>query len=257
MIEVNLRPGTGKKKKAAAAAPGPSVKLGSLTSGFTGRLRDKFMIFALAALAASGAAIGLLFTTQSAKEYLLTNRRDAALRDSTRYANVLKERYRAEAVRDSLLRQVNLIQHLDEDRYVWPHVLDEVSRALPQYTWLTSITFNGTPQGSVNVVLAPKNADTSAAAKKANAGRPPKRLETTIPKDVITLRLMGHTADIQAVTRFMRDLEASPYFANVVLEKSEPVIDQGKEIAAFQLTVGYTRPDTLMLRRVPLSLSVK
>src|SRR5262249_54399828 len=136
MIEVNLRPGTGKKKKAAAAAPGPSVNLGSLTSGLSGRLRDKFMIFALAALAASGAAIGLLFTTQAAKDHFLSERRDTALRDSTRYANVLKERYRAEAVRDSLLRQVNLIQHLDEDRYVWPHVLDEVSRALPQYTWL-------------------------------------------------------------------------------------------------------------------------
>jgi Tfp pilus assembly protein PilN len=257
MIEVNLRPGTGKKKKAAAAAPGPSVKLGSLTSGLS-RLGDKFMIIALAALAASGAAIGLLFTTQAAKEYSLTERRDSALRDSTRYANVLKERYRAEAVRDSLLRQVNLIQHLDEDRYVWPHVLDELSRALPQYTWLTSISFSGTPQGAANVVLAPKNAaDTSAAAKKANAGRPPKRLETTIPKDVITLRVMGHTADIQAVTRFMRDLEASPYFSAVQLEKSEPVIDQGKEIASFQLMMGYTRPDSLMLRRVPLSLSVK
>jgi Tfp pilus assembly protein PilN len=216
------------------------------------------MLVALIALGASGAAIGLLFTTQTARESSLTERRDTALRDSTRYAKFLKERYRAEAVRDSLLRQVNLIQNLDEDRYVWPHVLDEVSRALPQYTWLTSIAFSGTPQGSANVVVTPKTAaDTSAAAKKANAGKPPKRLDTTVPKDVITLRIMGHTADIQAVTRFMRDLEASPYFSSVVLEKSEPVLDQGKEIAQFQLTMGYTRPDTLMLHRVPLSLSVK
>ena len=29
---------------------------------------------------------------------------------------------------------------IDSDRYVWPHLLDEVSRNLPSYTWLTSLT---------------------------------------------------------------------------------------------------------------------
>ena len=33
--------------------------------------------------------------------------------------------------------------------------------------------------------------------------------------------------------------------------------DQGKEVTQFQLTIGYSRPDTSMLHRVPLSLSVK
>jgi len=131
-------------------------------------------------------------------------------------------------------------------------VLDEVSRALPQYTWLTNLTFTGTPQGGNNVVAAPKTAPDTG--KKARA---PKRMDTAIPKDVINIRLMGRTVDIQAVTRFMRDLEASPFFAGIVLEKSEPVTDNGKEVAQFQLTFGYSRPDTLMLRRAPLSLSVR
>jgi Tfp pilus assembly protein PilN len=249
MIEINLLPGAGKKK----AAKRQAVDFGAMTAGMTGRLKDKFMIAAIAALVVAALAIGGLYTTQAAKESSLTDRRDRALRDSTRYANVLKERYRAEAQRDSLLRQVHLIQSLDEDRFVWPHIMDEVSRALPQYTWITSIGFTGTPQGSNNVVAAPKNA--ADTAKKSN--RPPKRMDTTIPKDVITLRIVGRTVDIQAVTRFYRDLEASPFLGNVQLEKSEAGLDQGKEIAQFQFSVGYTRPDTLMLHRVPLSLSVK
>jgi Tfp pilus assembly protein PilN len=253
MIEINLLPGAGKKKAASRQA----VNLGALATGFSSRLRDKFMIGAIAALVVSGAAIGLLYTMQAARESSLSERRDRAMRDSTRYANFLTERYRAEAARDSLLRQVHLIQSLDEDRYVWPHVMDEVSRALPQYTWLTSLSFTGTPQGSNNVVVGPKNApqDTSAAAKKA--AKAPKRMDTTIPKDVITLRVMGRTADIQAVTRFMRDLEASPFLSAILLEKSELAMEQGKEVSQFQLTMGYSRPDTLMLHRVPLSLSVK
>ncbi len=55
----------------------------------------------------------------------------------------------------------------------------------------------------------------------------------------------------------MKDLEASPFLGNVQLEHSELAIDQGKEVTQFQLTVGYSRPDTTVLRRVPLTLSVK
>jgi len=250
MIEINLLPGAGKKK----AARGQALNLGAMAAGFTGRLRDRFMIAAIVGVAASALAVGGLYLLQQRRDSALADRRDQAVRDSTRYANFLTERYRAEAARDSILREVNLIQGLDEDRYVWPHVLDEVSRALPQYTWITALGFAGTPQGSNNVVLTPKTAqDTSAAGRR----RPPKRLDTVIPKDVITIRLMGRTVDIQAVTRFYRDLEASPFLANVQLDKSELAVDQGKELSQFQFTIGYSRPDTTMLRRMPLSLSVK
>ena len=55
----------------------------------------------------------------------------------------------------------------------------------------------------------------------------------------------------------MKDLEASPFLSNVQLDRSELAIDQGKEITQFQLTVAYSRPDTTMIRRAPLSLSVR
>jgi Tfp pilus assembly protein PilN len=248
MIEINLLPGAGKKK----ASRGQAINLGAMAAGLSGRVRDKYLIGTIAAVALALAAVGYLYTSQNAKEASLAARGEQATRDSTRYANFLKDRYKSEAVRDTLLRQVNLIRNLDEDRYVWPHVMDEVSRALPQYTWLVSLGFVGTPQGSNNVVVAPK---TTADTTKKN--KPPKRLDTEVPKDEIQVRLSGRTVDIQALTKYMRDLEASPFLTNVVLDKSEPAIDNGKEVTQFQLTINYSRPDTLLLHRVPLSLSVK
>jgi len=248
MIEINLLPGAGRKK----ASRGQAVDFGAMAAGLAGRVRDKYLLGTIAAVILALAAVGYLYTSQNAKEASLTARGEQATRDSVRYANFLKDRYKSEAIRDTLLRQVNLIRNLDEDRYVWPHVMDEVSRALPQYTWIVSLGFVGTPQGSNNVVVAPK---TTADTTKKN--KPPKRLDTQVPKDDIQIRLSGRTVDIQALTKYMRDLELSPFLTNVVLDKSEPAIDNGKEVTQFQLTINYSRPDTLLLHRVPLSLSVK
>ena len=190
-----------------------------------------------------------MYTTQTARAADLADHKDRAVKDSTRYATFLKDRYRAESVRDTLLREVNVIKSLDDDRFIWPHVLDELSRALPQYTWLTNVTFTGAPQGSSNVVVAPK------AEEPKGKNKTPKRLETEIPKDPISIRIVGRTVDIQALTRFMKDLAASPFLQNVQLEKSELALDQGKEVTQFQLTVAYKRPDSTAVNRVPLNLS--
>jgi Tfp pilus assembly protein PilN len=252
VIEINLLPGAGRKRSGGRQ----SVNFGAMMTGLSGSIRDKYMIAAVASVVIAAGAVGALYVLQTKRETTLDARQEQSIRDSTRYANFLKDRYKSEAVRDTLLRQVNIIRSIDEDRYVWPHILDEISRALPQFTWLTSVTFTGTPQGSNNVVLTPHTTpDASAAAKKHP--QPPKRLDTDIPKDVISVRVMGRTVDIQALTRFMTDLEASPYLSNVQLDKSELAIDQGKEVTQFQLTIGYSRPDTSMIHRVPLSLSVR
>jgi len=250
MIEINLLPGAGKKK----AGGRQSVSVGAVVAGISGRVRDKYMIAAVVSVVVAAGVVGAMYMLQGKRETALNARQEKAVRDSTRYANFLRDRYRSEAVRDTLLRQVNIIRSIDEDRYVWPHIMDEISRALPQYTWLTSVTYAGTPQGTNNVVATPHTAqDTSATAKKRS--KPPKRLDTDIPHDVISIRIMGRTVDIQALTRFMTDLEASPFLSNVQLDKSELAIDQGKEVTQFQLTVGYSRPDTSIIRRAPLSLA--
>jgi hypothetical protein len=53
----------------------------------------------------------------------------------------------------------------------------------------------------------------------------------------------------------MRQLEASPFVANVRLEKSELVLEGSKEVMQFTLMAVYTRPDPVTLRRVPLTMS--
>ncbi|HSQ29268.1 MAG TPA: PilN domain-containing protein [Gemmatimonadaceae bacterium] len=249
MININLSPGSGPKKKAPRKQ---AVDIGAVTSGFNFRLRDKYMIGAIAAVVISAGAVGFLFTTQTAREAILNTRRESAVADSTRYANFLKDRYHAESVRDTILRQVNIIKSLDDDRFIWPHILDEVSRVIPQYTWLTAVATSGTPQGSTNVVAAPK-ADTSAAARKHGRSR----LETDIPKDPVAVRIQGHTVDIQALTRFWKDLESSPFLTNVQLDRSELAMELGKEVTQFQLTLAYNRPDSMAVRRLPLSLMVR
>jgi Tfp pilus assembly protein PilN len=246
MIEINLNPNAGKKKSPRRQ----SVDFSALAGGFSGKLRDKFLIGAMLSVIVSGGGAGFLYTSQTARAADLTDRKDRAVKDSTRYAIFLKDRQRAQSVRDTLLREVNVIKSLDDDRFIWPHVLDEVSRALPQYTWITNLSFTGSPQGSNNVVAAPKTAEDKNAKGKA-----PKRLETEIPKEPVALRIVGRTVDIQALTRFMKDLAASPFLANVQLEKSELAIDQGKEVTQFQLTVAYRRPDSAAVNRVPLNLS--
>jgi Tfp pilus assembly protein PilN len=244
MIEINLNPNAGKKKSTRRQ----SVDFSALAGGVTGKLRDKFLIGAVLSVLAAGGAAGFLYTSQTARADDLTDRKDRAVKDSIRYATFLKDRHRAESVRDTLLREVNVIKSLDDDRFIWPHVMDEVSRALPQYTWITNLTFTGSPQGASNVVVTPKT-------EKDAKGKPAKRLETEIPKDPIQVRVVGRTVDIQALTRFMKDLAASPFLTNVQLEKSELAIDQGKEVTQFQLTVGYRRPDSTAVNRVPLNLS--
>lgn len=250
MIHINLVPGA-KKKKASSK---PSINLGSLGSSLSGRIRDKMLIGAVAAVIIALAGVGYMYMSQAAFASELDARRDRAIADSTRYAIFLKDRYHAESVRDTLLRQVNIIRSLDDDRYVWSHVVDEVSRAVPQYTWLTSVAYSGTPQGTVNVVATPKTAAPDTVNHK-NAR--PKRIETDIPREPVFVRVQGHTVDIQALTRFMKDLESSPFLSNVQLDRSELALELGKEVTQFQLTVGYNRPDTSAVRRAPLALPVR
>jgi Tfp pilus assembly protein PilN len=252
MIQINLLPGA-KKKKAARTAP--SVDFSAAMAGLSGKFKDRLLVAAVASAIIGTAAIGWMYFSQAGAREDLEARLDKAITDSSRFATLLRSRQSAMVKRDTLERQVNLIRTLDEDRYIWPHVLDEVSRALPQYTWLTSLTFTGTPQGAVNVAASPPppkdtaKADTSAAAKKM---KEPPRLATDIPRDPVTIRVMGRTVDIQAMTRFYRQLEASPYLANVALEKSEFANEAGKEVTQFTFTMSYTRPDTSMIRRRPL-----
>ncbi len=245
MIQINLLPGATKKAKRGTAR----FDFASLLSGASERVKDRWLAAAVAAAVIALGAIGTMYFLQAHRTNTLTAAEQQGLADSTRYASVLRDRLHLEAKRDTLLRQLNIIRAIDGDRFVWPHVLEEVSTALPAYTWLIGLGISGTPQGQNLVAARPPG----SPAPKAKG--PP--LQTNIPLDTVHVRLQGRTVDIQALTRFMKDLEDSPYFGDVTLDKSEVALDNGVQVTDFQLTLRYTRPDSSVIHRAPLKVSVK
>jgi Tfp pilus assembly protein PilN len=241
MIEINLLPGGGgRKARSRGGGIGFQIDLKGLVGSITARFGDKYLLAAVASSIVAALVIGSLYSRQTYRALDLAQREQQAVKDSTRLAIALAEKIKAEAIRDTALRQINIIRSIDDDRFIWPHVLDELSRALTPYTWLTTITYAGNPQGTINVTAA------------APAG---KKVDTTVVREEISLRILGQTVDIQALTRFMRQLEASPFIANVRLEKSEMILEGNKEVTQYTLLAVYTRPDPATLRRVPLSIS--
>jgi len=233
MLEINLLPGAKKGKSAAT-----SISLGSL-GALGSNIRDPWLIGAAASVVVAVAAVGLLFSAQSARANELEVRMESALRDSTRYAKVLSARRKLTAERDSVMRQLQIIRTIDDNRYNWAHILDEVSRALPAYTWLTVMeqtTKTPLPAGADSVPAAPTGraaAAAGAAAKKK--AKEAAEADTVVVHPPLGFRLVGQTVDIQALTMFMRQLESSPFIHKVTLSKSEIVIVDGKDVTQFEL----------------------
>jgi Tfp pilus assembly protein PilN len=239
MIEINLSPGAARKSKGRGTGFSLSGALGDAKSS----IKEPFMIFAIVGVVASAGGIGALHVTQSAKAAELAAREEQAVADSTRFAGVLRQRRTAEAKRDSVLHQLEVIRAIDADRFVWPHVMDEVSRALPPYTWITTLQVS-TPQ------VAPPGTGPAAPVDTTKPAAP-------VVVELMKFRLVGNTVDIQALTRFMKLLEASPFIQGVQLARSEMAMVDGKEVTAFTLDAMYERPDSSMIVLTPVSLSVR
>ena len=236
MIEINLLPGSGKKAKSRGTS---GASLGATLAGLVASVKDPFLLGAAAAISIAVLLVAAMFLYQQRVDATLTEREQQAVQDSTRFAAVLKEKRKAESQRDSVMRQLTIIRSIDNDRYVWPHIMDEVSRALPPYTWLTTMAQTSIPQTASSV---------DAAAKEGAAAQP-------VP--AMKFRITGNTVDIQALTRFMRVLEQSAFVQNVQLAKSDLAVVEGKEVTVFALDAEYQKPDSSVLRTVPVALSVR
>jgi Tfp pilus assembly protein PilN len=264
MIEINLLPGDGKKKKRAKTSTG--VKLDFHPSqwfaGITEKITDKYMLGAVGAAGLSGALIVLMFISQTARASMLDAHETKAVKDSAQYSAVLNAKAKAEATRDSLYQQIAIIKSIDDSRYLWSHLMYEISSALPQYTWLMEITQTSAPK---SVAVADS---TKKAAPADTAGKSPRQraLERDRAKKAhadsvfaaaktIQFKIVGHTVDIQALTRFMKSLEASPFIQNVQLKQSDLVQAEGKEVTEFTLEAESQVPPPFAVKTVPLVVS--
>ncbi len=62
---------------------------------------------------------------------------------------------------------------------------------------------------------------------------------------------------IPILTRFMRVLEGSPFLENVMINKSNAMLIDGREVTEFTLDVHYQKPDPAAVTTVPITLSVR
>jgi Tfp pilus assembly protein PilN len=160
----------------------------------------------------------LYYTTGQTRERLVAEI-DAAQADSLKYVDEIAQNALLEAREDSILQRVTIIQEIDEDRYVWPHILDEVARHLPDYTWLTEI---------IQVSSEPD----------------------------LQFRIDGRAGNNFAVTQFMENLEASLFISNVRFITTEQVPEDAggfnRAVTSFSLEAYFDRPSADLLQTVPL-----
>ena len=263
MIEINLLPGDGKKKRRAKATSGSNFRFqpAQWFAGITEKITDKYLLGAIGACALSGLLIAFMFIHQTAQASGLEERETKEVKDSAQFSAVLDAKLKAEATRDSLYQQIAIIKSIDDSRYLWSHIMYEVSNALPQYTWLTEITQTSLPHSVAALDTTAKKvvADSTQSPRQQRAER--ERVKKARADSLLAsakevkFKIVGHTVDIQALTRFMKSLEASPFIQNVQLTRSDLIQAEGKEVTEFSLEAETQTPPPFAIKTVPLIVS--
>ncbi|HEX3235789.1 MAG TPA: PilN domain-containing protein [Gemmatimonadales bacterium] len=233
MITVNLRPNLKRKR---AGSPFQGALQG--VRGLGGKIKDPLLLVAVASWVVVLGWLGFAILGTTRELSALEPQLEATRAEHRRFKSFLAEKRHQETIRDSLVAQIGVIRQVDGDRYVWSHVLDEVTRALPAYTWLITVGMASTP-----ATPAPAPADTTKNA-------PP--LPTMMQFEV-----NGRTVDIQAYTRFLRQLEASPWITDVTPVSAQTVVEKERPLTAFVIRASYRQADSAYIRTVPLSNSVR
>ncbi|HEU4801164.1 MAG TPA: PilN domain-containing protein [Gemmatimonadales bacterium] len=242
MINVNLRPGL-KRKRA-----GSSLNFKGLADrfqGFGGSVKDPMLMAAGVAWVVAIGFLGVMWVSTQRELSALEPQLEQTRSEHSRFQTFLAQKHKQEVIRDSLLAQIGVIRSVDGDRYVWPHVMDEVAKALPAYTWLTGVFAE-----QAVAVAAPLPAKAGAAAKADSAAAPP-------VEQALKFRIEGRTVDIQAYTRFLRQLEASPWLHDVTAVSVSTVVEQERPVTAFVIRSSFAQADSAYVRTVSLSESVR
>src|SRR5438445_615083 len=172
MIEINLLPG--KKKKATPGGAGFKLALPDFR-GLLASIKNPWLLVASAtSLVVVGGGL-LWFITQSTRLRVAQNRLTEVQAEKRRFDAVIAQKRQSERIRDSLVAEINVIRGIDADRYIWPHVLDQITKALPPYTWLTGISAAGggntAPVAPVALPPGADSPDATGPGDRARAGR--------------------------------------------------------------------------------------
>lgn len=203
MIEVNLLPEQQRSRGGGRRKPGRPF------AGGVKRLksdRDPWTIlFALSVIAIPGVVL-FLWLGQRSESRELEDRLAVVTADSARLAD-LRQISDSLTQRQTVIRErVALVEQLDRNRFVWPHLLDEVSRAVPRMVWLTG-------------------------------------LRQVAPLPNVSTEISGLAANPLAITEFVRNLQASPYVGEVrIVGSQSQELDAELTVHAFTLIASYAAP---------------
>jgi Tfp pilus assembly protein PilN len=239
MITVNLRPGQKRKR----AGNNPFKGLLDNFRGLGTRVKDPLLLAAMAGWICVLAWLGFIYLNTTRQLYTLEPRLEQARSENRRFKTFLADKRRQEMIRDSLLAQITVIRNVDRDRYIWPHLLDEVTKALPAYTWLVDMGPTGVQPSAATTPLKTKADSVAAEAAKA--------------APVLSFQLNGRTIDIQAYTRFLRQLEASPWIENATPVSAQTIVEKDRPVTAFTIRATFSRADSAYIRTAPFSQSVR
>jgi len=215
LIEVNLLPGG---RKSHGRGSGFSLSMPK----FSGTMpkADPWVLGAAAAAVVAILAMVWMFSQVAGEVDRLEAQERTAVQDSVRLAEVIQRTEQLQARRDSIAQRVEVIQQIDGARYVWPHLMDEVGRALPDFTWLT-------------------------------------RLDQLSPGELPSFRIEGRAGTIFALTTFMENLEASPFIGGVrLIASGTGMVDVGggvqRPVYQFVIEAASRTPPSGLIETVPL-----
>lgn len=209
MIEINLAPGAQRKRRSRKVAF--ALPRGRSSDGGP----DRWNVAVAAAWIVAPVLLAWMFMGSRSQRAELQVAIEEERQDSARFAQVIASNATLKARQDTIAEKLEIIQQIDAGRYVWPHVLDEVARALPDYTWLTAVS--------------------------QTAGGPQP-----------TFRLEGRTGTTFALTNFLQSLEGSPFIRDVRFESTEQTLEDERRLYEFTIAARYEEPAPDLIETVPV-----
>ena len=210
MITVNLRPG--KRRKSS----GSSFNFKGLLDSFRDlgtKVKDPLLLGAVAGWVCVLGFLGFVYLNNVRQLYTLEPRLEQARSENRRFKTFLADKRRQEKIRDSLLAQITVIR---ERGWRSLHLAPSARRD---------------HQGAAGLHLAGGYGYHRPPARAAAPRRPQTqgglRLRPTRMPPALVFQLNGRTIDIQAYTRFLRQLEASPWIEDVTPVSAQTVVEAG------------------------------
>jgi Tfp pilus assembly protein PilN len=214
MIEINLLPGSVKRARRKFAFALPKRTPSQRTS----RPIDPYKAAVVAGWIIAPLLLVWLYLGAQNRERELEVAIEGAQLDSARYATIIASNRELLDRQGRVAEKLSIIQEVDQARYVWAHILDEVSRTLPQHTWLIDLSDISREPGS----------------------RQPR------------FSINGRAGNTYALTQYMESLESSPFISGVTLIDHYQLREENRVLYSFVIEMNFSDPGPEAIRTVPL-----